>query len=278
VSRFLPACFVALTIYKYCAETTLATKSRVDRTFLWLLGLWTGALENYTFDKLPIRRFTPRDIIDQPGAVLALVCIVGIIVLAALLQARSFWIEGRFLRYLTLYLAIGASLIVLAFVPGMNLRIHHYILALLLLPGTAMQTRTSMLFQGLLIGLFINGVARWGFASLLETDLWLAGKGPIGSPFPELTTPLVSGLDITFTWAEKLAKSWDGVSILVNDVERHRWFTGQGPSTFSWSRSKEQDLYFRFGLIRAGFVDGFLQGDYTSPSVWYKNGTWSGPI
>jgi hypothetical protein len=27
-------------------------------------------------------------------------------------------------------------------------------------------------------------------------------------------------------------------------------------------------------LFHAGYIKGFLQGDYTIPMVWYENGTW----
>lgn len=275
VSRFLPTAFIALTIYTNYAKITLgASGARIDRTLLWLGGYWIGALENYTIDKLPIRRLTPRDISTQPGAAVILLGIIALIVVIAIVQARCFWIEGRLPQYLALYLGMIAVLLSLAFLPGLNLRIHHYVLALLLLPGTALQTRPSLFFQGLLLGLFVNGVARWGFASLLETDLWLADKGPIGSPLPDITKPVIKGGQITFSWASQLAKNWDGISVRVNDVDRFRWFKGQSPSSFSWTRGKDEDLFFRFGLIRAGFVDGFLQGDYTLPGTWFKNDTW----
>jgi hypothetical protein len=274
VSRFLPAAFVAFTIYIYCAKTTLGGVPRIERTVLWLGGCWIGALENYTLDKLPIRRLTPQDITNQPGAFIILILLIALIVTVALGQAWGLWVEGRLPQYLILYSVKAILLIVLMLIPGLNLRIHHYILGLLLLPGTALQTRRSLFFQGLLLGLFINGVARWGFASLLETDLWLADRGPIGSPLPDVTLPVITGATISVSWASQLARNWDGVSVRVNDVERFRWFQGDGPASFSLTREKEEDLFFRLGLFRAGFVDGFLQGDYTNPSIWYKNGTW----
>jgi hypothetical protein len=201
--------------------------------------------------------------------------LIALITAVALGQAWGLWVEGRLPQYLILYSIIAIALLILMLIPGLNLRIHHYILGLLLLPGTALQTRPSLFFQGLLLGLFINGVARWGFASLLETDLWLADKGPIGSPLPDIAAPVITSASITLSWMNQLPKNWDGVSVRVNDVERYRWFQGDdGSASFSWLREKNEDLFFRFGLFRAGFVDGFLQGDYTNPSVWYKNGTW----
>jgi hypothetical protein len=276
VSRFLPAIFVAFTIYIYCAKITLgASNARIERTILWLGGCWFGALGNYTLDRLPIRRLTPQDIASQPGAFLTFLTIVVLVLVIAATQAWSLWIEGRFPQYLMLYLVMATMLILLMLIPGLNLRIHHYILGLLLLPGTSLQTRPSLLFQGLLFGLFINGVARWGFASLLETDLWLADKGLKGTPLPEIAAPIIiTTSSITIPWASQLAKNWDGVSVRVNDIERFRWFQGDGPPSFSWTRKRKEDQYFRFGLFHAGYIDGFLQGDYTIPMVWYENGTW----
>jgi hypothetical protein len=75
-------------------------------------------------------------------------------------QAWVIWTAGKLPRYLLLYgVMTSASLVMLA-LPQLNLRIHHYILALLFLPGTALQTRPCLLYQGLLVGLFINGIAR----------------------------------------------------------------------------------------------------------------------
>lgn len=92
-----------------------------------------------------------------------------------------------------------------------------------------------------------------------------------------MSTPLA----ITFTW-ETPAVEWlvDGVSILVNDVERFRQYyhddyegvmqTGLHYFTFERSNS-ELPYYFRFAYVKGS------QGlDYTSAGVWYANGTWSG--
>jgi hypothetical protein len=162
-------------------------------------------------------------------------------------------------------------------IPGLNLRIYHYILALLLLPGTAIQTRPSLLFQGFLVGLFINGVARWGFASILETDHFLADKGPIGSGLPEILDPAIDGANIKFNFPT-FSKEWDGISMTVNDVERFRWPIGQTTPEFSWTRAKDEPLYFRFGYFKMGFINGFLQGDYTDPGTWERNGNGYGEV
>jgi hypothetical protein len=38
---------------------------------------------------------------------------------------------------------------------------HHYIFGLAIIPATAFPTRLSLIYQGLALGLFLNGVARY---------------------------------------------------------------------------------------------------------------------
>ncbi|KAK0721434.1 hypothetical protein B0T21DRAFT_373616 [Apiosordaria backusii] len=175
---------------------------------------------------------------------------------------------------------------VLVVIPGLELRIHHYVLALILLPGTAMQTRPSLLFQGLLIGLFINGVARWGFDSFLQTYDSIRGDGQYGSVIPEVVAPFIETLEmgvkqetIHFKWlglddVVRLEEKIEGISVLVNDVERFRgWFaeTTLEDMVFGWPRFRKADEYFRFAFVR----EGGNTLDWTEAGTWFVNGTWS---
>src|SRR6185437_6542669 len=119
------------------------------------------------------------------------------------------------IRYLKVYAFIAGMLVCAMGIPTVHLRIHHYILALLLLPGTAIQTRPSLLYQGLLVGLFINGVSRWGFASILQTDATLRDSdGPYGSPLPNITAVVTSDvIAITFYWSWP-PEPYHGLSVL----------------------------------------------------------------
>lgn len=273
LSRFLPAMFIAIVVFILCVQKSLhGLEAQLEKTILWLGGCWFGALENYTLDRLPLQRLTPRDF-AQSGALAVLIVLIGLLTIATVIQAWSLWIEGRLPRYVALYTILACCLSVLSQLPGLNLRIHHYILALLLLPGTAIQSKLSLLFQGFLVGLFINGVARWGFASILETDVSLARLGPMGTPFPAVPVPTIQGSNISFNFAE-LSEEWDGISIRVNDVERFRWFQTDGHPSLSWTRSKDEPLYFRFGYLRIGFIEGILQGDYTKAGMWARNNSW----
>ncbi len=274
--RFVPAVFVAHFIYRYAVRTSLrGLTAQYEKTVFWLGACWVGALSNYTLDQVPIQRLTPHDLRQQPGAVPALIFIVLLLVVVFINQAYSFRTEGRLPKYLAMYAIIALCISLLMAIPRLKLRIHHYILALLLLPGTALQTRSSLVYQGLLVGLFINGVARWGFASILQTAAALLEDGKLGSLLPQITTPVIVANTITFTWSA-INVQYDGLSVLVNDVERFRWFRDRNTkSEFTWTRHREGDPeYFRFGFVEYSRVGGTVVADYTKPGTWTADGNW----
>jgi hypothetical protein len=275
LGNFLPAAFISVLIYKFCVRKTLKKlDAHIEKTILWLGGAWVGALSNVTLEMIPIQRLTPHDIKQQPGAIVALIVIVLVLVVVAIYQAWCFRIEGRLPRYLGLYACLGVGLLILIAIPGLDLRIHHYILALLLLPGTSLQTRPSLLYQGLLVGLFINGVARWGFASILQTSAALRGDAQIGSSIPSILAPVINATNITFTW-NGLARGYEGVSVLVNDVERFRGSHKDGDSSFTWERhANETPEYFRFGFVSYLPFGSVAYSDFTKAGTWWPNGTW----
>jgi hypothetical protein len=123
-----------------------------------------------------------------------------IIIAIAVGQIHYLRLEGRFRRYLKLYLSMVGCLALLAATQSLHLRIHHCILALLLLPGIAIQTRPDLLYQGLLIGLFINGIALWGLASILQTkDALPGGDGKYRLLLPAvMVSPTAKAMD--FQW------------------------------------------------------------------------------
>ena len=274
--RFLPTALVAVVLYRYCIHYTLrGLQAHLEKTLLWLGGCWIGALNDYTFDKIPISRLTAHDLRQQPGAITALLIILTVIVAAAVGQALAFRTEGRLLRYIGAYLIAGLALGCLGAVPNLQLRLHHYILALLLLPGTSLQTRPSLLYQGLLFGLFINGTARWGYASILQTAEALRQDGQLGSAVPQVLHPDVitqSGIALTI---EQLARGFDGISILVDDVERYHEPKASMPLLFNWTRAPaDGPTFFRFAFTSVTALGEIFYGDYTKPGTWYTNGSW----
>lgn len=279
LGRFLPASFCMYTVYRFAVRRQLqGLNAQIEKTILWLGGCWIGALNNYTFDRIPIERLTPHDIKNQPGAIPALIIVVLTLFVIALGQAWALRVEGRLPRYLAIYGIFVGTILALVAVPKMNVRIHHYILGLLLVPGTSMQTRPSLLFQGILIGLFINGIARWGFDSILQTPGELRGDAPVGSLLPMITAPIIHNNfdmgflkpNITFDWHTPFPKDHDGLSVLVNDVERYHEYADRMEGSWTWVRKMEgMNEYFRFAYLK-----GSGRGDYTRAGVWTKEGGW----
>lgn len=273
--RFLPAAFVGVFIYLYCARRTLhGLTAQFEKTIFWLGGCWFGALSNYTLDEIPIQRLTPHDLRQQSGAIPALIIIVLLLLAIALGQAWALRNEGRLPRYLAIYGILAASLLFFVAIPRLSLRIHHYILALLLLPGTSLQTRPSLLYQGFLVGLFLNGIARWNFDSVLQTSADLLQDGKLESALPEVLEPVINATSIILSWGT-LPKGYDGVSVLVNDVERFRGFEELNQTRFTWTRhSAQYPEYFRFGFIKEQPLGGVSFADYTKAATWNTDGSW----
>lgn len=170
---FLPALFVAYAFWRLAFRFTLptfVTQAPLEGTLLYLLPFWVGVLNNLTFDRIPIDRLLPSDIAKRPGGLVAVVIIVIVIIMLGVNQARVFRKTGWLPFYAGWYSAGGLVALVLAFLPGLQLRLHHYILGMVLMPLTAYPTRVSAICQALLLGLFLNGVAAWGFDSILQTS------------------------------------------------------------------------------------------------------------
>lgn len=280
LGKFLPAAFCAFVMYEYMGvrRALSGLTAQIEKTILWLGACWVGALSNYTFEWLPIQRLNKHDLEQQPGAKLALAIIIILLTLIVIKQVFFFRREGRLIRYLGIYgIFLGGILLSLT-LPGLSLRIHHYILALLLLPGTSMQTRPVLLYQGILVGLFINGIARWGFDSVLQTPAALQGDAQHGSKLPKILPPTITlGQNvstISFSWLPP-PEPFDGISVLVNDVERFRGYTDEGftsDSKFEWKKDLaiNEPEYFRFA-----YMQGSQSWDYTKAGVWNADGSWT---
>lgn len=273
LSRLLPASFVIYVLFKFCAAPLLQPISspvyQVSKLLLYLPPLFIGALNNYTFARLiPLQRLTPMDIKQQPGAKVALALVIPAVIAIILSQAWQIRQGGLLPRYLKIYCTMGLIILILLPLPGLRLRIHHYILAILLMPGTAFPTRPSLIYQGLLLGLFINGVARWGFASIIETPAALGELAPgrLGNhgwwaaTYPNVTagsveislpgsgsneTHLGNGNITLALWEhERMTKlAVDGISVLLNDVERWRGYLDEDKrGEFTWHRHGHDGL------------------------------------
>jgi hypothetical protein len=168
---FLPGLFMAYGVWRVAFRFVLPAFMRTPlEATVWYIGpFWVGVLANITFGKIPINRLLVSDIKSRPGALTALLIIVVIVLTIILNQVRVIRKTGWLPHYAGWYLAGGLVVLVLALLPGLTLRIHHYIVALVLLPATAFPTRLSAVYQAFLLGLVVNDGAAFGWDSILQT-------------------------------------------------------------------------------------------------------------
>jgi len=232
---FLPTLFIAYTLWRLTFRYVWPAFERLPlERNIWIQGFfWIGVMLNLVFANVPLDRLVASDIASQPGALTALIVIIVIVLLIAVNQIRVIRKVGKLPRYLTLTI-IGAIIIgLLAAIPTTGLRLHHYIIALVLLPYTAFPTRLSLIYSAFLLGMFLNGVGRWGYDGLIQDVATIRGSGIIGTGLPSFLAPtnwtgvanfggaadssgLVHWQDIPSNQTDE----WDSFQLLVDDVLR----------------------------------------------------------
>lgn len=274
---FLPVLFVAYGFWRLAFRFVLPAfrNAPIESCLLYLSGFWVGILNNLTFDKLPLSRLTASDVNKRSGAVTTLVVILVIITVLTVNQIRVIRKTGWLPHYAGWYIAGGLVTLVLAFLPGLSLRLHHYILPMIIIPGTAFPTRLSAIYQGLLLGLFLNGTAAFGFDSILQTADDLRQDAPLGSDLPVwLTNSTTYNSTIPFAnqtilW-EALSEGWDGFALLVDDVQR---YAGSALNYSLASLNASIPHFFRLAYTSNGAA-----GDFTMAATLWPNGTWVDPL
>ena len=297
IGDFLPFLFTCYAIWRLTVRFVWPAFAHlpVEGTFWTLAFWWLGVLLNVVFGKVPIQRLVARDIRQQPGSLIAVIVIAVVVLLIALNQVRVMWKTGYLPKYVSLYI-VGAVLVGLAAaVPGETLRLHHYIIALVLLPACAFPTRLCLVYTAFLLGMFTNGVARWSFDGLLEDNAVVQGDATGGTARPTFNTTqgTWSGAGGVVSWnaiPKDEAADWDGYALLVDDVLRY-----QGSAT-SYNLSTLVDAYAKErvsdgqpqesmpsnetiqGLphyLRVAFSSQGSPGDFTRAAVAVLgNGTW----
>lgn len=276
MQHFFPAMFLAVVVYRSCVRRTLkGLTAPFEKVLLWLGGLWIGALANYTLEWVPAHDWEENDpnVVSPPMLlVAAVIVVVGLLVG---FQAYCLWVEGHLKQHLMFYLAMSLAIFGLSCIPGIDLELRPYIVALILLPATSMQTRTSLLTQGLLLGVLIHSLAHSGFSSpFVPMDPCIPSPVPYPSiKDPEITfTPSGSNITLSFD-PPPTTQNFDGISVTVNDVERFRLLyveIGRTGDTFTWDwpNDVKYDEFFRYGFIKDGRLLGYGPAD-----TWFGNGT-----
>ncbi|KAF9462080.1 hypothetical protein BDZ94DRAFT_1261903 [Collybia nuda] len=274
---FLPTLFISYVFWRLAFRFTLPSFSHIalEGSVWYLAPFWAGILTNLTTDKIPIDRLTASDLSKRSGAIAALIIIIIIVAIMVFNQVRVIRTTGWLPHYAGWYVLGGLVTLVISLLPGLELRLHHYILSMILIPGTGFPTRLSAIYQGFLLGMFLNGGAAFGFDSILQTAAELRQDGPLGSILPTFLTnsttfnasiPLVDQL---ISW-DILPEGWDGFALLVDDVER---YTGTALN-FSLAAFDPNIPHF----FRLAFTSGANTGDFTMPAALWPNGSWINPL
>ncbi|KAF5384916.1 hypothetical protein D9615_001400 [Tricholomella constricta] len=274
---FLPTLFIAYAFWRLAFRFAMPAFSHapLEATVWYLAPFWAGVLTNLTTDKIPISRLTASDLSKRSGAITALVIIIIIVAIIIVNQIRVIRKTGWLPHYLKWYGLGGLVTVVISQLPGLELRLHHYILSMVLIPGTAFPTRLSAIYQGFLLGMFLNGAAAFGFDSILQTANELRQDGPQGSLLPTFVTnstnfnASIALVNQTIAW-DGLTGVWDGFSLLVDDVER---YVGTAVN-FSLASFDPTIPHF----FRLAYTLGADTGDFTMPAVLWPNGTWVDPV
>lgn len=268
-ARLLPLGFVLYVLWITTSRTTLAGGSPLCKLFIWYPLMWAGAANKITFDRLPVDRLTPHDIKQMPGSILTVIVVSIIILACAIVQALQLWRAGKFVQYLKGYIAVFIALGLLAQLPNLGLRIHHYIFALIWLPGTGTRGITAYLLQGILLGLLLSGIARWDFASIVETDVSLL-RGEAGASSDPPSGFDYNGTHVLWERPEQHPDDLTGFSLLVNDLE---WWTGEETAVDIADLKEFETVFFRVGMSS---MDSDRRGDYTRGATLRK-GKWVPP-
>ncbi|KAG8807504.1 hypothetical protein FRC17_004428 [Serendipita sp. 399] len=274
----LPSLFICYAFWRSGFRHVLPEFSNlpIERMIWYLPAFWAGVLFNVVVAGIPIDRLVGSDIADRPGALTALIicCLVASVLVFN--QLRVIRKTGWLPFYLKWYALGGLALLVLGLLPGLDFRLHHYFAAMLVIPLTAFPTRLSAIYQAFCLGMFLNGAAKFGLDSILQTPEELRRDAPLGSELPNFLTNSTnwnSSAPITdqiLRWQDlPSGLDWDGFSLLVDDVERY-----VGTATnFSLSGLNATIPHF----FRLAFQSQGTSGDFTKAAVWKPSGNWTDP-
>ncbi|KAE9408250.1 hypothetical protein BT96DRAFT_970895 [Gymnopus androsaceus JB14] len=273
---FLPVLFIAYAFWRLAFRFTLPAFAKLPlESAIWYLAtFWAGVLTNITLDKIPIETLTGASIQKEKGAITALVIIVIVVAAIVINQVRIIRKTGYLPKYLAWHIAGALTAVVLACLPGLVFRLHHYIIAMALMPGTGFPTRPSAVYQGFLLGLFLNGAAAFGLDSILQTAAELVQDAPLGTTLPAFVTnstnfnSSIPFVNQTIFW-EPLPSGWDGFSLIVDDVER---YVGTALNFSLAAFDATLPHFFRLALTSSGNL-----GDFTMSATLFPNGTWIDP-
>lgn len=168
-----PVLFAGYWAWNVCLRRTLqgfAVAALPLATAVWQgFGFWVGTESSTLFAKVPISRLGYGKL--GADGIVALIIIIIVVAVAVGIQAFEFRRLGYFRYYIVRYLPLVPILIILACIGhSYYLRLHHYLLALAGLPVMSLPNRVSLFGQSFFLAFFLDGVGRWGWASILQSE------------------------------------------------------------------------------------------------------------
>ncbi|KAJ3059520.1 hypothetical protein HDU98_004488, partial [Podochytrium sp. JEL0797] len=173
LASLLPALATLYVIYWQIAKFALPKPSQfpVEMSILFVGMVWFGFhLDMLSNTTIPIYSVSAK-LFSNPATFVPLVCVLVVIGLAVLAFAYMHFKQATLLSYVVGYPAVCLVYAILPHVIGLSIHLHHYLYGLLLLPITRLKSRVSVVSLGLLLGLFTQGVLKYGFASPFDTSL-----------------------------------------------------------------------------------------------------------
>ncbi|CEH15644.1 hypothetical protein CBOM_04391 [Ceraceosorus bombacis] len=309
VGDFLPTLFGAYVIWRVAVRYVWPAFERlpIERE-IWTLGFfWIGTMLNVVFANVPLQRLVASDIASQPGALTALIVIIVVVIIIVVNQIRVIRKVGALPKYLALAVVGGIIVGLCAAVPTTGLRLHHYIIALVLVCFCAFPTRLSLIYVAFCLGMYLNGVGRWGFDPIATDIADIVGDGTFGTGLPSFASAQnwtglpgfgpsanATGMVQWDAIPGNQTDSWDGFHLLVDDVLR---YAGEGTSFNMTSLIDDYAPMGNSGMnttlypggsaalnatlasqphyLRLAFTSQGSPGDYTRAAIAYFNGSWT---
>src|SRR5207245_5649546 len=110
--------------------------------------------------------------LNAPSKV-ALVIGAGVAAAITSLCLREAWRERILVAYLLSFIGLMLILAVVTYAlgPDYHVHIHHYFLALCLIPFVRFRRPVCLVTQAILAGVYVEGASRWGI-----DPIWIAGR------------------------------------------------------------------------------------------------------
>lgn len=261
-------------------------KFAFDYFLLYIIPYMVGIFFEQITAPLSDFEFTSRAF-KQTSTIIVFVILVPIIVIVVgfqLLYLRKF---GKLGKYIYGYILFTIAITVIPKIIHLYLHLHHYIVGLILMPLTSIQTRSSLVGQGFLFGMTVQGLTRWGAATPFDTRFENLNGDPAGTELARFninSTIFTTAGTISWT-VDSLApqnqtldhlttdSGYDSFSLAVNDVEVYRGVN----TNFTLTQVHDDPNPNRPYYIRVALSQGGNVLDYNYPAVVFGNGTFYYP-